>query len=34
MESEVYKRKVDTGDELTGGILYAAARINKGEAQL
>ena len=32
--SEVYKRKVDTPDELLACILDAAARIKKGEDQL
>jgi len=31
MKSEMYKRKMDTGDELIAGILDAAARINKRE---
>jgi hypothetical protein len=34
MKSEVYKRQVDTRDELFAGILDAAARINKREHQL
>jgi hypothetical protein len=34
MKSEVYNRKVDTGDELIAGIWDAAARINKREEQL
>jgi hypothetical protein len=31
MESEVYKREVDAGDELPARILDAAARITKLE---
>ena len=34
MNSEVYKTKVDTPDELLAGILGAAACIKKGEVQL
>ena len=34
MKSEVYKRKVDTSDELLARILVAAARIKKREDQL
>jgi hypothetical protein len=34
MKSEVYKKKVDTRDELLASILYAAARIKKREDQL
>jgi hypothetical protein len=34
MESEVYKRKVDTRDELLVRILDAAVRIKKREDQL
>ena len=34
MKSEVYKRKVDTRDELLARILDAAARIKKSEDQL
>jgi len=34
MKSEVYKRKVDTQDELLACILDAAARIEKCEDQL
>jgi hypothetical protein len=34
MKSEVYKRKVDTRDELLARILDAVARINKHEDQL
>jgi len=34
MKSEVYKRKVDTRDELFARILNAATRINKREDQL
>ena len=34
MKREVYKRKVDTRDELLASILDAAARINKREDQL
>ena len=34
MKSEVYKRKVDTRDELLARILDAAARIKKREDQL
>jgi hypothetical protein len=34
MKSEVYKRKVDTRDELLARILDAAAGINKSEDQL
>ena len=34
MKSEVYKRKVDTRDELLSRILDAADRINKHEDQL
>jgi hypothetical protein len=34
MKSEVYKRKVDTRDELLARILDNAARINKREDQL
>jgi hypothetical protein len=33
-EGEVYKRKVDTRDELLARILDAAARIKKREDQL
>ena len=34
MKSEIYKRKVDTGDELIAGILDTAANKNKREDQL
>jgi len=34
MESEVYKRKVDTPDELLAHILDAAACVKKSEYQL
>jgi hypothetical protein len=34
MKSEVYKRRVDTWNELFARILYAAARIKKREDQL
>jgi hypothetical protein len=34
MKSEVYKRKLDTQDELLAHILDAAARIKKSEDQL
>ena len=34
MKNEVYKRKVDTRDELFVSILDAAARIKKREDQL
>jgi len=34
MKSEVYKRKVDTPDELVARILHAAACIKKREDQL
>jgi hypothetical protein len=34
MKSEVYKRKVDTRDELLARILYPTARIKKREDQL
>jgi hypothetical protein len=34
MKSEVYKRKVDTQDELLTGILGSAGRIKKREFQL
>jgi len=33
-KSEVYKRKVDRGEEMIAGILDAAARVNKREEQL
>jgi hypothetical protein len=33
MKSEVYKRKVDTGDKYLARILDAAAHINKREDQ-
>jgi hypothetical protein len=33
MKSEVYKRKVDTQDELLARVLAAAARIKKREGQ-
>jgi hypothetical protein len=34
MEGEIYKRKVDSRDELLARILDAAARIKKRENQL
>ena len=34
MKSEVYKREVDTQDELLPRVLRAAARIKKREGQL
>jgi len=34
MDSEVYKMKVDTADELLARILDAAANVKKGEDQL
>jgi hypothetical protein len=34
MNSQVYKRKMSTGDELVARILDAAARIKKREDQL
>ena len=34
VKSEVYKRKVETGDELHARILNAAARIKRREDQL
>jgi len=34
MNSEVYKRKVDTGDEFLARMLNAAACVKRGEDQL